>query len=90
MGKKELVDIIAEKAELSKSDATKALDAMLEGITEGLKKEGKVALVGFGTFSAKKRAAREGINPLTKEPLKIPAKTVASFKAGSKLKDAIN
>ena len=54
------------------------------------KKEVKVSLVGFGTFSAKERAAREGINPLTKEPLKIPAKTVASFKAGSKLKDALN
>ena len=66
------------------------LDAVLEGITEGLKNEGKVALVGFGTFSAKERAAREGINPLTKEAIKIPAKTVASFKAGSKLKDAIN
>ena len=59
-------------------------------IQTGLKKEGKVALVGFGTFSAKKRAAREGINPLTKQPLKIAAKTVASFKAGSKLKDALN
>ena len=59
-------------------------------IEEGLKKAGKVSLVGFGTFSAKKREARDGINPLTKEPLHIPAKTVASFKAGSKLKDALN
>ena len=66
------------------------IKTMLKGIVEGLKKEGKVSLVGFGTFSAKERAAREGINPLTKEPLKIPAKTVASFKAGSKLKDALN
>lgn len=90
MGKQDLVLLIAEKAGLTKADATRALDAALEGITEGLKKEGKVALVGFGTFSAKKRAAREGINPLTKEAIKIPAKTVASFKAGSKLKDAIN
>lgn len=90
MSKTELVDFIANKAGLSKADAARALDACLEGITSGLKKEGKVALVGFGTFSAKKRAAREGINPLTKEPLKIPAKTVASFKAGSKLKDALN
>ena len=63
---------------------------MLEGITKGLKKEGKVTFVGFGTFSAKKRPAREGINPLTKEPLRIPAKTVATFKAGSKLEDALN
>lgn len=90
MGKKELVEFVAEQAGLSKADATRALDAVLEGITEGLKSEGKVALVGFGTFSAKKRAAREGINPLTKEAIKIPAKVVASFKAGSKLKDAIN
>mgnify|MGYP000134933314 FL=1 len=90
MGKAELVLFVAEKAGLSKADATRALDAVLEGITEGLKNEGKVALVGFGTFSAKERAAREGINPLTKEAIKIPAKTVASFKAGSKLKDAIN
>ena len=90
MGKQELVEFIAAKAGLTKADAGRALDAALEGITTGLKKEGKVALVGFGTFSAKERAAREGINPLTKEPLKIPAKTVVSFKAGSKLKDAIN
>jgi len=90
MSKTELVELIAEQAEISKAAAGRALDAALEGITEGLKKEGKVTLVGFGTFSAKKRAAREGINPLTKEPLKIPAKTVASFKAGSKLKDALN
>ena len=90
MGKAELVLFVDEKAGLSKADATRALDAVLEGITEGLKNEGKVALVGFGTFSAKERAAREGINPLTKEAIKIPAKTVASFKAGSKLKDAIN
>ena len=90
MGKQELVEFIAAKAGLTKADAGRALDAALEGITTGLKKEGKVALVGFGTFSAKKRAARDGINPLTKEAIKIPAKTVASFKAGSKLKDALN
>ena len=90
MGKQDLVDFIAAKAGMTKADATRALEAALEGITQGLKQEGRVALVGFGTFSAKKRAAREGINPLTKAPLKIPAKKVASFKAGSKLKDAIN
>ena len=90
MSKTELVEFIASNAGLTKADANRALEATIEGITKGLKKEGKVAIVGFGTFSAKKRAAREGINPLTKEPLKIPAKTVASFKAGSKLKDALN
>ena len=90
MTKNELVEFIAAKAGLTKADANRALEATLEGIQTGLKKEGKVTLVGVGTFSAKKRAAREGINPLTKQPLKIAAKTVASFKAGSKLKDALN
>ena len=90
MSKNELVELVAAKAEISKAAAGRAIDALFEGITKGLKKEGKVSFVGFGTFSAKKRAAREGINPLTKEPLKIPAKTGASFKAGKKLKDALN
>ena len=90
MGKTELVEFIAAKAGLTKADALRAVDAFQEGVVEGLKKEGKVSLVGFGTFSAKKREARDGINPLTKEPIKIPAKVVASFKAGSKLKDALN
>ena len=86
----ELVEFAAAEANVSKAEVGRVLDALLKGIETGLKKEGKVALVGFGTFSAKKRAAREGINPLTKEAIKIPAKTVASFKAGSKLKEALN
>lgn len=90
MSKTELVEIIAKEAGLTKADAARALDATLEGIKTGLKKQGKVTLVGFGTFAAKKRAARNGINPLTKKPIKIAAKTVATFKAGSKLKDALN
>ena len=90
MTKTELVEFIAAKAGLTKADATRALEATIEGITDGLKKDGKVALVGFGTFAAKERPAREGINPLTKEPLKIPAKVAATFNAGSKLKDALN
>ena len=90
MSKTELVEFVAAKAGLTKADATRALDAVIEGVTTGLKKEGRVALVGFGTFAAKKRAARNGINPLTKKAIKIPAKTVASFKAGSKLKEALN
>ena len=90
MGKTELVEVIAAKAGLTKADAGRALDAALDGIKDGLKKEGKVTLVGFGTFAAKKRAARNGINPLTKQAIKIPAKTVASFKAGSTLNDALN
>ena len=90
MSKQELVELVAKNAGLTKADAARALDATLEGIKTGLKKQGKVTLVGFGTFAAKKRAARNGINPLTKKPIKIAAKTVATFKAGSKLKDALN
>jgi DNA-binding protein HU-beta len=90
MSKTELVEFVAEKAGLTKADAGRAVDAIIEGITKGLKKEGKVALVGFGTFTANKTKEREGINPLTKQPIKIPAKTAARFKAGSKLKAALN
>ena len=90
MTKTELVEFVAENANMSKAEAGRALDAVLAGIQKGLKKQGKVALVGFGTFSAKKRAARKGVNPLTGKPMSVPAKTVASFKAGSKLKDALN
>ena len=90
MSKQELVEFVAAKTGLTKADTARALDATLEGVKTGLKKEGKVTLVGFGTFAAKKRAARNGINPLTKKPIKIAAKTVATFKAGSKLKEALN
>lgn len=90
MTKQELVEFIATEANLSKADALRALDATLAGITKGLKETGKVAFVGFGTFAAKERAAREGINPLTKEKISIAAKVVPTFKAGSKLKDALN
>ena len=85
-----LVDYIAENADLTKADAARALDAMLDGVSHGLKKEGKVTLVGFGTFTAKKREARSGRNPQTGEEVKIPARVVPGFKAGSKLKDALN
>ena len=80
-----LVDYIAENADLTKADAARALDAMLEGVSNGLKKEGKVTLVGFGTFTAKKREARSGRNPQTGEEVNIPARVVPGFKAGSKL-----
>ena len=89
MSKTELVEAIAAKTGFTKADSLRALDATIESLKEGIKK-GKVTLVGFGTFSAKKRPARDGINPLTKEPLHIPAKTVATFKAGSKLKEYLN
>ena len=72
MSKTELVELIAKEAGLSKADAARALDATIAGITAGLKKDGKVALVGFGTFSAKKRAAREGINPVSYTHLTLP------------------
>lgn len=63
---------------------------MMEGVTKGLKDAGKVTLVGFGTFTAKARAAKTGRNPQTGEPVQIPARTVPGFKAGNKLKDALN
>ena len=90
MTKQELVEFIATEANMSKAEALRALDATLAGITKGLKETGKVTFVGFGTFAAKERAAREGINPLTKEKIKIPAKVAPTFKAGNKLKDALN
>jgi len=90
MTKAELIAIIAETAGLTKVDAAKALDATLEGIQKGLKTDKKVTLVGFGTFEAKERPAREGRNPRTNETVKIPARVVPTFKAGSKLKDALN
>lgn len=90
MTKQELVEVIATKAGLTKADAARALEAFIEGVTGALKKGSKVTLVGFGTFEAKKRAARTGRNPLTGAPVKIPARNVASFKVGSKLKEAIN
>ena len=90
MSKAELVEIIAAEAGLSKAAAAKALDAALNGIAKGLKKGGKVSFVGFGTFKVSKRAARDGINPLTGKSMHIAAKNVVSFKAGSKLKDSVN
>ena len=81
---------IAEKADLTKADASRALEAAIEGITAGMKEKGKVTLVGFGTFAAKKREARTGHNPKTGESIKIAACVAPSFKAGSKLKDALN
>ena len=90
MTKAELVEFIAENADLTKADATRALEAMIEGITEGLKTKKKVTLVGFGTFSAKEREARTGRNPQTGETVQIAARTVPTFKAVNKLKDALN
>lgn len=90
MSKKELVDAIAEKAELSKKDATKALDAFVEVITETLKSGDSVRLIGFGTFGTAKRKARTGMNPRTGEKIKIKASVAPTFKAGKNLKAALN
>lgn len=89
MTKAELVSAIAEKTELTKKDSEKALSAVIDSITEALKKGDKVALVGFGTFEVRARAARQGINPQTKKKIKIPATKVPAFKAGKALKEAV-
>ena len=90
MTKSELIDAVAEKAGLNKADAAKALSATLESVTDALKAGEKVALIGFGTFSVSLRAARTGKNPQTGEVLAIPVSKAAKFKAGQKLKDAVN
>ena len=90
MNKAELVDAIAESADFSKASASRALDAVIGSITDALKEGDQVALVGFGTFTVKDRAARTGRNPQTGEPLEIAAAKVPGFKAGKALKDAVN
>ena len=75
---------------MTKADATRALDAVLNGIVEGLKNEGKVTLTGFCTFATQHKEARQGRNPRTGEAVTIPARTAVSIKAGAKLKDALN
>ncbi|MDH5299915.1 MAG: HU family DNA-binding protein [Gammaproteobacteria bacterium] len=90
MNKAELVDAIAESADLSKASAARALDAMIDALTGAMKKGDSVSLVGFGTFSVKERAARTGRNPRTGEEIKIAAAKVPGFKPGKTLKDAVN
>lgn len=90
MKKVELVEAVAEKAGLTKADATRAIDATFEAITGALKQGDKVPLVGFGTFSVSERAAREGRNPQTGATVHIAARKAVSFKAGSALKEAVN
>ena len=85
MNKTELISAIAEKAGLSKVSAKKALEAFLSSVEETLAKGEKLTLVGFGTFSVVKKAARTGVNPATKQAIKIPAKNVVKFKAGANL-----
>lgn len=89
MNKADLINVVAETAGLSKKDAGKAVDAVLEGVTGALKKGDKVQLVGFGTFEVREKSARTGRNPQTGATIEIPASTVPAFKAGKALKDAV-
>ena len=90
MNKGELIEAVAAAADISKSDATKAVDAVVDSITHALKKGDQVSIVGFGTFSVKDRAARTGRNPATGETIQIAASRAPGFKAGKALKDAVN
>lgn len=89
MNKTELIEAVASKTGLTKKDAGSALDAILETITEALSNGDSVAFIGFGTFSTSKRAARSGVNPSTGEKIQIAESTVAKFKVGAKLKEAV-
>lgn len=89
MNKAELIEKIADGAGLSKADAKRALDSFVDATTGALKKGDRVALVGFGSFSVSKRAARTGRNPKNGQPIKIAAKKVVRFKAGSDLSSAV-
>jgi len=90
VNKTELIDRIAESADISKASAGRALDAALEAITDSLKQADPVALVGFGTFTVRERAARTGRNPQTGQPIQIAAAKVPAFKPGKALKEALN
>ncbi|MGN0600221.1 MAG: HU family DNA-binding protein [Oscillospiraceae bacterium] len=90
MTKADLINSIAEKAEFSKKDSEKALNAVISSITDALVSGDKVQIVGFGTFEVRQRDAKEAINPRTKEKIQIPAKKAPAFKAGKALKDVVN
>ena len=90
MNKAELIEAVAEAADISKAAATRAVDGTIDAITKALKKGESVTLVGFGTFSVRKRAARNGRNPKTGEVIKIKASKAPGFKSGKALKDALN
>lgn len=89
MNKTELINTVAEKSSLSKKDATSAVDAVFESITESLQNANKVQLIGFGNFEVRERAARKGRNPQTGEEIDIAASKVPAFKPGKALKDAV-
>ena len=90
MNKQELIDNIASSADITKAAAARALDSVIDSVTNSLKKDDSVVLVGFGTFSVRSRAARTGRNPQTGEEIQIKAAKVPAFKAGKALKDAVN
>jgi len=90
MNKHELIDVIAASADITKVAAEKALNTFTETVTNTLKEKGKVSIAGFGSFETSERSAREGINPQTRQPISIPASTVAKFKASKSLKEAVN
>jgi len=90
VNKSELIDAVADSADISKAEAGRVIDALIDTITGSLKKDDPVVLVGFGTFATKNRAARTGRNPQTGAPIQISAARVPSFKAGKALKDAVN
>jgi DNA-binding protein HU-beta len=89
MNKGELIDLVAVELKSSKADAGRVVETVLECITAGIKKEEKVALAGFGTFVKRKRAARMGINPATKQPIKIAASKTCGFKPAAALKESL-
>lgn len=89
MNKTELVEAVAKSADISKAAANKAVDAVVESVTSALQEGDKVTLIGFGTFEVRQRAARTGRNPRTGEEIKIKASNIPAFKAGKKLKDAV-
>ncbi|WP_070121143.1 HU family DNA-binding protein [Bacillus marinisedimentorum] len=89
MNKTDLINTVAEQGELSKKDATKAVDAVFDAITGTLQKGDKVQLIGFGNFEVRERASRKGRNPQTGEEIEIPASKVPAFKPGKALKDAV-
>lgn len=90
MTKTELAASVAEKAEMTKKDAAKVVEAFIASVQETLAKGGKVQVIGFGTFEVRKRAARRGRNPQTGKKIRIKASKAPAFKAGKKLKDAVN
>ncbi|TVQ81879.1 MAG: HU family DNA-binding protein [Micavibrio sp.] len=90
MNKSELIDFIAKNADLKKTEAARALEAFMSGVSVTLKKGGKVQLIGFGTFDITKRKATKGRNPQTGEEIKIPASNQVKFKVGKALKEAVN